>query len=76
MGKLNPDNPFSESCCDGGSTSNDNSAQPCGCDPGARWVCMVHQADPAEDWATLEIARLNKIIARLEADLKELLDGN
>jgi NTP pyrophosphatase (non-canonical NTP hydrolase) len=35
---------FNESCCDGGSTSTcHESAKTCGCDPGAHWVCKVHQ---------------------------------
>lgn len=39
--------PFGESCCDGGATAADanaRSAQPCGCDPGANWVCKRHSA--------------------------------
>lgn len=36
--------PFAESCCDGGECYvNDNSAQPCGCDKGANWICQRHQ---------------------------------
>lgn len=38
-------NPFGESCCDGGATSNDKSCQPCGCDEGANWVCQRHQIE-------------------------------
>lgn len=40
-------NPFGESCCDGGECStNELSAQSCGCDPGLKpqpWVCQFHQ---------------------------------
>jgi hypothetical protein len=37
-------NPFGPSCCDGGECrTNDNSARPCGCDPGAKWVCTNHR---------------------------------
>jgi len=37
-------NPFGESCCDGGICDiNDRSARPCGCDPGANWVCERHK---------------------------------
>lgn len=42
MGRLT-DEPFSPSCCDGGATSNAMSAQVCGCDPGANWMCKVHK---------------------------------
>lgn len=36
--------PFGESCCDGGECSvNDMSAQSCGCDKGANWVCVYHK---------------------------------
>lgn len=36
--------PFGESCCDGGECStNAMSAQSCGCDAGANWVCQRHQ---------------------------------
>lgn len=35
--------PFSESCCDGGAYANANSCQPCGCDPGADWLCGFHK---------------------------------
>lgn len=38
--------PFAESCCDGGECSTTHeSAQPCGCDKGAKWVCQVHQLE-------------------------------
>lgn len=35
--------PFGESCCDGGACTNEKSAQPCGCDKGANWICQRHQ---------------------------------
>lgn len=36
--------PFSESCCDGGEcATNHESAQSCGCDKGADWICQVHR---------------------------------
>lgn len=41
----NLNEPFSPSCCDGGETGNDRSARPCGCDPGANWVCQRHQEE-------------------------------
>jgi NTP pyrophosphatase (non-canonical NTP hydrolase) len=42
MGKLTSE-VFNEACCDGGAASaNSMSAQPCGCDPGAKWVCKMH----------------------------------
>ena len=35
---------FNEACCDGGETSlNDRSSRPCGCDPGANWMCQRHK---------------------------------
>lgn len=34
--------PFGPSCCDGGANTNTQSAQPCGCDPGAQWICQRH----------------------------------
>lgn len=37
--------PFSESCCDGGACNNDMSAQSCGCDEGASWMCERHRKD-------------------------------
>ena len=49
----NLSNPFGESCCDGGQTyANDFSAQPCGCDRGAKWVCQRHR-DEGETLAYL-----------------------
>lgn len=38
-------NPFGESCCDGGACSENKheSAQPCGCDKGANWICAEHR---------------------------------
>lgn len=43
----NPEKPFDPSCCEGGGCSdNKQSAQPCGCDQGAEWVCEFHQAEP------------------------------
>lgn len=41
MGKLTQE-VFNESCCDGGAMCMD-SAQPCGCDRKANWVCEVHR---------------------------------
>lgn len=35
----NLNKPFAESCCDGGATTESHSAQPCGCDSGAKWIC-------------------------------------
>lgn len=41
-------NPFGDSCCDGGECSiYHESARPCGCDPGAGWVCQRHQLELA-----------------------------
>lgn len=40
--------PFAPSCCEGGGCSdNKQSAQPCGCDKGADWICEVHKAELA-----------------------------
>lgn len=37
-------NPFGESCCDGGICDiTAKSTQPCGCDPGADWLCQRHK---------------------------------
>ncbi len=44
MGRLT-DQPFKESCCDGGACVNDSSAQPCGCDKGANYTCAWHQGE-------------------------------
>lgn len=43
MGRLT-ENPFAESCCDGGTSCEPLSAQPCGCDPKAGWTCEAHRA--------------------------------
>jgi hypothetical protein len=34
---------FNESCCDGGAQSCKQSAQSCGCDPGANHLCERHK---------------------------------
>ena len=40
------ENPFGESCCDGGGSSDcHQSAKMCGCDPSAGWVCARHVAE-------------------------------
>lgn len=42
--------PFNPSCCDGGASGpNEMSAQPCGCDPGAKWQCARHKAEWREN---------------------------
>lgn len=41
----NLNNPFGPSCCDGGACNEPQSAQPCGCDAGAKWVCERHQLE-------------------------------
>lgn len=54
MGKLTPD-VFNESCCDGGICNiNKESAQSCGCDPGANWVCSYHQQKALDAGYTME----------------------
>lgn len=43
--------PFNESCCDGGEcAASDMSAQSCGCDAGAKWVCQRHQYERLMKW--------------------------
>src|SRR3990172_12679304 len=44
MGKLTSE-VFNESCCDGGAVCENDSCQPCGCDPKANWVCAGHQKE-------------------------------
>ena len=54
MGKLTEDvaELFAESCCGGAPTSDDPmSCQPCGCDPGAGWVCERHRELHRQDTA-------------------------
>ena len=46
MGQLTSE-VFNESCCDGGAVRHYESAQPCGCDAGAKWVCERHQGERA-----------------------------
>jgi len=41
----NLEKPFDPSCCDGGQTSGHESAMPCGCDKGAKWVCERHKLE-------------------------------
>lgn len=42
--------PFNESCCDGGECSTGSkSAQACGCDAGANWVCQRHRDEKAQN---------------------------
>ena len=44
----NLNNPFGESCCDGGACDDSpkrESAQPCGCDKGANHMCDRHQIE-------------------------------
>lgn len=45
-------NPFGPSCCDGGASSCEMSAQSCGCDKGANWICERHRNEQAHDEAT------------------------
>lgn len=58
MGRLTEE-PFVESCCDGGACLDDNSAQPCGCDKGAKppHLCEWHRGI-----ATQVSTRLNSTI--------------
>jgi hypothetical protein len=46
MGKLTEEI-FNESCCDGGACNTSMSAQSCGCDRGANWMCERHKAEHA-----------------------------
>lgn len=36
---------FKPSCCEGAASTNSNSAQPCGCDPGANYRCALHVSE-------------------------------
>lgn len=41
---------FSPSCCDGGQCADSpDSAQPCGCDPKAQWLCDAHKQKIGRD---------------------------
>ena len=48
----NLSNPFGESCCDGGQTSEHQSCQPCGCDRSAGWICERHQQELTDEIRT------------------------
>lgn len=57
----NLNNPFGESCCDGGECNTRQSAQPCGCDPGCKpkpHICERHQME-----------------AEIQRKMKELMNG-
>lgn len=43
--------------------ANDRSSQPCGCDPGADWLCSLHQY--AHDAVVNERARLSALVRQL-----------
>lgn len=51
MGLLDKEQPFRESCCDGGEcNTGDMSAKTCGCDPGCKprpYFCALHRVDAA-----------------------------
>lgn len=50
---------FNESCCDGGATTcNQDSAQPCGCDPKAGWTCAVHTRDEVIDIPAMRLREI------------------
>lgn len=51
----NLEKPFAESCCDGGAVVSLDSAQPCGCDPMAGWVCEQHTQRPVKEWQKAEV---------------------
>lgn len=52
--------PFAESCCDGGACSDERaSAQPCGCDPGARYFCQRHSLDAVKSDLHYLLKRIN-----------------
>lgn len=52
-------NPFGPSCCEGGAcNSNDMSAQSCGCDKGANWICERHRVSESLRDKVLESAEL------------------
>lgn len=54
MGKLTSE-VFNESCCDGGiCATTRESAQPCGCDKGAGWVCQRHREEMEKVMTTQE----------------------
>jgi hypothetical protein len=48
--------PFAPSCCDGGECGlNEMSAQSCGCDKGAKWVCERHRREVEEATVMLPV---------------------
>lgn len=68
MGRLTNE-PFRESCCDGGSCTNMQSAQPCGCDAGCKpepHVCEWHIKERKQEvmkqpWSTAELKRAREL---------------
>jgi len=63
MGKLTEE-VFNPSCCEGGATSEKESAQPCGCDLGAGWVCSAHQQVSLSD-ILMRLIQLEEKLNRL-----------
>lgn len=47
----NLNKPFDPACCEGdcGPSKESMSARPCGCDPGAKWVCERHAFEMLEE---------------------------
>jgi len=66
----NLNNPFGESCCDGGECNTSHeSAQPCGCDKGANHLCDTHKT------TTKYKVMLDALLDILTADETSTVDG-
>lgn len=80
----NLNKPFDPSCCDGGACGESLSAQPCGCDPGASWICAVHSERasaqpnfptyPQQEADTLQEPPTFKSFTRPEGKMERHLD--
>lgn len=73
MGKLTSE-VFNESCCDGGSCSTHESAQPCGCDLGADYYCDDHKwREPLDDLRYEMLSKMHDEDARV-TDIRYIVD--
>lgn len=67
MGKLTSE-VFNESCCDGGACATTReSAEYCGCDKGANWICQRHREESEKVMTTQEYEA--HVLQRSKVDL-------
>ncbi len=67
----NLEEPFAESCCDGFVECPQTSAQPCGCDAGAGWLCKQHTGANSTGYVVKDSGQRQHFASGMQRDIAD-----